>query len=235
MMAIPLLLLTPPCYNTLTYISLTHINTPLQHDAKQNALRNPLNAREDVSTSDMESASGLVLWTFVVALVSALLALLALQVTIWYGRRERADEKPQMVIDSVHEIRSRLMKDIERLDETSEDAPTLLRLQAASREFLTVAESMPHLEHSLPPQDERLNAFLDALLSLRQVFNTEMDNLRSKYGIEAGPPPEDVNPFIGRPIREIYIPPPTWLEQSDESEPRPPRTDLPEQDNQPTE
>ena len=135
-----------------------------------------------------------------------------------------------MVVDSVHEIRSRLMEDIEQLGETSEDAPTLLRMQRACREFLTVAESMPHLEHSLPPQDERLNAFLQALLTLRKVFHTEMDNLRSKYRMESGPPPEDVNPFIGREFGPIIVAP--WPDQSDESEARPPQTDPPEQDNQ---
>ena len=139
-----------------------------------------------------------------------------------------ADEIPQMVVDSVHEIRSRLMEDIERLGETSKDAPTLLRMQRACREFLTVADSIPHLEHSQPPQDERLNGFLQALLTLRQVFHTEMDNLRSKYRMESGPPPEDVNPFIAREEETIEVA--SWPDQSDEAERRPPQTDPPGQD-----
>jgi hypothetical protein len=110
------------------------------------------------------------------------------------------------------------MEDIERLGETSEDVPALLRMQRACRAFLTVAESKRHSEHSLPLDDEHRNAFIEALLSLRQVFKTEMDALRDKYGIEPGPLPEDINPFIGRPIRTVYIAPPKEFRQSNDEQ-----------------
>jgi hypothetical protein len=105
-------------------------------------------------------------------------------------------ESEEVIIASVRQIRSRLMEDIERLDEESEDTPTLLSMQSACRDYLTVAESMPPLERLRP-----------ALQSLRQVFKTEMDKLRYKYGIEPEPSSEDDNPYIGREIGELYKPP----------------------------
>jgi hypothetical protein len=94
-------------------------------------------------------------------------------------------EDEKTIIDSVRTIRSRLQEDIEELGEEFEDAPTLLKMQSACRDFLTVAEQPnPHL---------RSKTFEEALRSLMQVFDTEMDNLRDKYGIEPGPPPKDVN------------------------------------------
>ena len=105
------------------------------------------------------------------------------------------------------------MADIEKLDEKFDALPLLLRMQKTCRDFLTIAEVIPELRYDIPPPSRRVEKFLTALEELRDEFREDMSLLRGKYGIQEGPTPEDHNPFIGKPIRTIYVRPPSWADQ----------------------
>jgi hypothetical protein len=88
--------------------------------------------------------------------------------------------------NSVHQIRSRLGEDIERLDEDSEAARPIREMQAACRECLSQIESLPKV-----PEGEEVWRDLGvhrrrsaALVELRATCLPRIKQLSEGYGVE---------------------------------------------------
>jgi hypothetical protein len=126
-----------------------------------------------------------------------------------------SQEDPYRSIKSVHEIRTRLGEDLERLDETSKAVQPVREMQAACRAFLTGVESLtPDAASgvfSVDVYEEEYQApFRQALSDLRNVFDSCMDSLYKEYNIprsEKPPPPGGPRRF-GVAAPPADIPPP---------------------------
>ncbi len=130
----------------------------------------------------MESTSGLDLWTFVVALVSALLALLALAATVWFGYRQIRLAQEQLTLARKEAERHAIL-------EVSE-----MRLHAA-KEYPIVAETAHHRQ-----------LWLDKLAWYKQAKREWDERIRKGYSpglADVGPqdPNRSYDPHTGHQQR----------------------------------